>query len=81
MLELMLEQAKDDYREAASEHNEILMLFHIQQYALDIKKKKYDIQHIKKLLEENWKKINILFFSRRCLQSRWTPMCLPLISS
>lgn len=53
MLELMLEQAKDDYREAASEHNEILMLFHIQQYVLDIKKKKYDIQHVKKLLEEN----------------------------
>lgn len=52
VLELMLEQAKDDYREAACEHNEIQVLFYIEQYMLDIKKNKYDIKHIEELLEQ-----------------------------
>ena len=46
VLELELEAAKDDFRESACLHNEVLMSFVMEQKLLDIKKTKYDIKHM-----------------------------------
>lgn len=54
VLELELEAAKDDFKEASCLHNEVFMSFVIEQKVLDIKKKKYDIQYTQSLLvQEN----------------------------
>jgi len=53
VLELLLEQQKDNYKDAVSSHCENLALLEIQSYLLDIKKKKYAIEHIQELLSQN----------------------------
>lgn len=52
VLELELEAAKDDFKDAACLHNETLMSFVIEQKLLDIKKKKYDIKYTEELIAQ-----------------------------
>jgi hypothetical protein len=56
VLELELEAAKDDFRDCACTHNEVLMSFVIEQKLLDIKKKKYDIKHTQFLLAREFER-------------------------
>jgi hypothetical protein len=51
VLELELEVAKDDYKDCMCRHNEVMMMFILEQKILDIKKKKYDITHTQSLLD------------------------------
>lgn len=52
-LELELEDARDQFKEASTAHNQSLASFLIEEKLLKIKKTKYDIQYIIGLLEQN----------------------------
>ena len=61
MLELTLEQAKDEYKEATEEKEEERDLHKVHNTLIEITSKKYEIRHVQWRLSENWKKNNILF--------------------
>ena len=50
VLELDLDQAKDDFKESSTLHGEAMLSFVIEQRMFDIRRKKYEIKHMESLL-------------------------------
>lgn len=51
-LELSLEQAKEDLAEVSTDYSKNILTFKVEKLTLDIKIKKFDIQHMQEELEK-----------------------------